>query len=92
MVKRAEILSNVLGRRISYVNVTEEDARKAMKEIGMEDWFVDALIELYRVIKSGYASQTTAVVEQITGRKPILFEQFARDYASSFSLNTDFFS
>ena len=80
----AEILSNVLGRRISYVNVTEEDARKAMKEIGMEDWFVDALIELYRVIKSGYASQTTAEVEQIIRRKPILFEQFARDYASSF--------
>jgi uncharacterized protein YbjT (DUF2867 family) len=33
----AEILSNVLGRRISYVNITEEDARKAMKKMGMED-------------------------------------------------------
>ena len=81
----AEILSNVLGRRISYVNVTEEDARKAMKKMGMEDWLIDALVELYSVIRSGYASQSTTVVEQITGRKPISFEQFARDYASFFN-------
>ena len=52
----------------------------------MEDWLVDALMELYRVIKSGYASQTTAVVEQITGQKPISFEQFARDYAKFFQM------
>ena len=81
----AEILSNALGRRISYVNITEEDARKAMKKMGMEDWLVDALMELYRVIRFGYASQTTTVVEQITGHKPISLEQFARDYANFFN-------
>ena len=81
----AEILSNALGRRITYINITEEDARKAMKKMGMEDWLIDALIEFYNVIKSGDASQSTAVVEQITGRKPISFEQFVRDYASSFN-------
>lgn len=81
----AEILSNVLGRRISYVNVTEEDARNAMKKMGMEDWLIDALVELYSVIRSGYASQSTTVVEQIIGRKPISLEQFARDYASFFN-------
>ena len=81
----AEILSNVLGRRIAYVNVTDEDARNAMKKMGMEDWLIDALLELYSVIRSGYASQSTTVVEQITGRKPISLEQFARDYVSFFN-------
>jgi len=81
----AEILSNALGRRITYVNITEEDARKAMKKMGIEEWLIDALIEFYNVIKSGDASQSTAVVEQITGRKPISFEQFVRDYSSSFN-------
>jgi uncharacterized protein YbjT (DUF2867 family) len=79
----AEILSNALGRRITYVNITEEDARKAIKKMGMEEWLIDALIEFYNVIKSGDASQSTAVVEQITGRKPISFEQFVRDYSST---------
>ena len=81
----AEILSNVLGRRISYVNVTDQDARNAMKKMGMGDWFIDALIELYNVIRSRYASQSTTVVEQITGRKPISLEQFTRDYLSFFN-------
>ena len=64
----AEILSKALGRKISYVNITEEDARKSMKNLGMEDLFVDTLIEICNVIKSGNASQTIGAVEQITGR------------------------
>ena len=81
----AEILSKALGRKISYVNITEEDARKSMKNLGMEDLFVDALIEIYNVIESGNASQTIGAVEQITGLEPISFEQFVRDYASFFN-------
>ena len=81
----AEILSNALGRRITYVNITEEDARKAMKKMGMEDWLIDALMELYSVIRFGYSSKTTPAVEQITGRRPISLEQFVRDYANFFN-------
>ena len=81
----AEILSNSLGRRISYVNITEEDARKAMKKMGMEYWLIDALMELYSVIRFGYSSQTNSVVEQIIGRRPISLEQFVRDYANFFN-------
>jgi hypothetical protein len=32
----------------------------------------------------GYASETTNVVEQITGRKSISFAQFAKDYVEAF--------
>ncbi len=81
----AEILSNVLGRRITYVNISEEDARNAMKKMGMEDWLIDALLEFYGVIRSGDVSQSTTAVEQITGRKPISLEQFVGDYVSSFN-------
>jgi uncharacterized protein YbjT (DUF2867 family) len=42
----ANILSSVAGKKISYVNITEEDARKGMKQIGMGDWFIDIMIEL----------------------------------------------
>jgi hypothetical protein len=55
-----------------------------MREAGMEDWLIDATIEPYRIIRAGYASQTTKVVEQITGQKPITFSQFAKDYAGAF--------
>jgi hypothetical protein len=49
--------------------------------MGIEDWLIDG----FNLIRASYvSSQTTTVVEQITGRRPISFEQFVRDYASSF--------
>jgi uncharacterized protein YbjT (DUF2867 family) len=81
----AEIISKEIGKKISYVDIPEEDARKAMKGIGMEDWLIDAIVELYNIIKAGYASQTTNTVEQIIGRKPTSFAQFVRDYSNSFN-------
>jgi len=80
----AEILSKQVGRRISYMDIPEEDARKAMKQNGMNDWLIDAIMEFYSIIKAGHASKTTNEVEQIIGRKPISFSQFAKDYAEFF--------
>ena len=55
-----------------------------MMKIGMEGWLIDAIMEYYPIIKSGHASETTSTVEEVTGRKPILFSQFAKDYAEAF--------
>jgi uncharacterized protein YbjT (DUF2867 family) len=79
----AEILSNEANKRISYVDISE-DSRRGMKQIGMEDWLIDAIMEFFSIVRAGRASQTTTVVEQITGRKPISFAQFAKDYAEFF--------
>jgi hypothetical protein len=53
-----------------------------MREMGMEDWLIDAMTEGFYSIRADRASRTTTVVEQITGRKPISFFQFVKDYAS----------
>ena len=79
----ADILSSEVGKKISYVNITEDDSRKGMKQIGMGDWFIGIMMELFRIIRAGYGSETTTVVEDITGRKPIPFAQFAKDYAEA---------
>src|SRR5215207_8388464 len=80
----ADILSNEVGKKISYIDITEDDARKGMKQIGMGEWFINIMIELFRIIRAGYGSETTTAVEHITGRKPISFAQFAKDYAEAF--------
>ncbi|MBV9667542.1 MAG: SDR family oxidoreductase [Nitrososphaeraceae archaeon] len=82
----AESLSNAIGKRISYVDIPEEDARKEMRHMGMEEWLIDAMMESYSIIRAGHASQTTTVVEQITGRKPIPFTRFAKDHAKFFGV------
>ena len=79
----AEILSKELGRKISHIDVPEEEARKGMKKVGMSDWLIDDIMKFYGIIKSGYGSQITNTIEEITGKKPILFSQFAKDYAKA---------
>jgi uncharacterized protein YbjT (DUF2867 family) len=80
----AEILSKEVGKKINYVNISAEEARKAMKGIGMEDWLIDGMMELYGIIKDGHAAQITNTVEQIVGKKPLSFSQFAKEYAEFF--------
>jgi len=80
----AEILSKGLGTEIKYVNIPDEDARKGMKDTGMDDWSANSLIEFFDITRKGYASDITSVVEELTGRKATSFSQFVKDYAEAF--------
>ena len=80
----AAIISEIVGREIKYVDVSESAAREDMKQSGMPEILVEATMELYGVYKNGYASEVTPVVEQVTGKKPISFSQFAQDYREDF--------
>ncbi|MDF0681673.1 MAG: SDR family oxidoreductase [Candidatus Nitrosocosmicus sp.] len=80
----AEIISNIVGRKISYRDIPESKARDNMEMLGMKKWLVDAIIELHNITKSGKASGITDSVESIIGRKPHRFEEFVIDYISSF--------
>jgi uncharacterized protein YbjT (DUF2867 family) len=80
----ADILSKEVGKKVNYVNISDEDARKGMKDIGTDDWTINSMIELFGIIRNGYASTISPVVEQVTGNKPISFSQFAKDYAEAF--------
>jgi uncharacterized protein YbjT (DUF2867 family) len=80
----AEILSNATGKKISYVNVSDEEARGVMKETGMNDWLINTISEVSDYFRKGYGSQVSSAVEEVTGKKPISFSQFAKDYTEAF--------
>src|ERR687892_652159 len=80
----AEILSNTTGRKINYVNISDEEARAAMKEIGMSDWLINTVSELSEYFRKGKASEISPAVEEVTGKKPISFSEFANDYVDAF--------
>ena len=40
----AEILSGVVGKKIAYVDVSDNDARKGMKYSGIPDWTINPLL------------------------------------------------
>jgi uncharacterized protein YbjT (DUF2867 family) len=78
-------LSAVLGKPVKYVDVPPDAAFDSMLKAGMAEWNARAVTELYTVFAAGLAAGTTDTIERITGRRPIAFEQFARDHAAAFS-------
>jgi uncharacterized protein YbjT (DUF2867 family) len=78
----ASVLSEVIGRKITYVDVPEEAARKAMLDMGMPVWMVDAMMELHGIDKAGYATKVTGDVQRVTGRAPTGFALFAQQNAA----------
>ena len=68
----ARILSEQLRKKISYVNISEDDARKGMKETGGDDWTINYMMELFNIIRMGYLSQVSSVMEDVTGKEQFL--------------------
>ena len=80
----AEILSNVLGRQIRFINLDPAQLKQALLSAGIPEWSADALIDLQRLYREGKAATVTRDVEQLLGRKPLDFAQFARDHRDAF--------
>ena len=78
------ILAEQVRKKIAYVNISNDDAFKAMKYIGLDDWLIDTILEGYNNLRKGYYSPVTNVVKEITMKKPISFREFAKDYAKVF--------
>jgi uncharacterized protein YbjT (DUF2867 family) len=82
----ATALTQATKRPVSYIPVSEEAARQAMGQA--PDWMTDAMLELYSVARAGHAATLTPTIEQLIGRPPYTFEQFAQDYRHCFESAT----
>jgi uncharacterized protein YbjT (DUF2867 family) len=80
----ARILSGELGREIRFINLPPTKMKDALLSAGVPEWSADALVDLQRLYREGKAAKVTRDVEQILGRRPISFAQFARDYRHAF--------
>jgi len=80
----ASILSIVLQKQISYVDVTEEVAEQSLRSMGSEDWFVKAMMELNSLWKKGMMVASNEPLIEILGRYPQSFEQFVRENKEAF--------
>jgi uncharacterized protein YbjT (DUF2867 family) len=82
----ATILTRVLEREIRYVEVSAEDYKKGAMAAGVPEGYADALVDLfhrYYQEAGEKAATVTTTIHEVTGRQPIRYEQFARDYAAA---------
>lgn len=83
MAEVAKAIGEASGREVHYVDVPEEAAKKAMLDMHLPAWMVDAMMELHGICKAGYAGGVSPLVEKITGHAPRSFAQFTRDHADA---------
>ncbi|HLU60186.1 MAG TPA: SDR family oxidoreductase [Pseudonocardia sp.] len=81
----AEQLGQALGREVSYVAASEEEARAGMVASGISPWSAGMLVEYGRALGSGFGAYTTSDVEDVLGRPPRRFADFVRDHVAAFT-------
>ncbi|RBQ03301.1 SDR family oxidoreductase [Pedobacter miscanthi] len=80
----AKILSQVMGREIRYINVSDEEMQSALLKVGFPAWQAAGLIEDYAHYARGEAAVISNAVEEVTGKAPRKFIDFVQEYKSAF--------
>ena len=75
----AALLGRVVGREIRCVEVSVDAARDAMFGFGVSLPVVNAVSELYLLMRTGDLAAVTSTVSEVTGRTARSFAQFAAD-------------
>ncbi len=78
-------LERVLGRPVRYVAAGAGDAHAGMVEAGISPWLAGMLVEYGHALGAGFGDYTTTHVEEVVGRPPRSFAEFARDHAAAFA-------
>ncbi len=76
----AVILSRVAGKTIVFQDIPSEAMLKNLLSAGLPQDYSEFLIMILGFFKEGYSERITPHVEVLTGRSPISFEQYAKDY------------
>ncbi|HUA30467.1 MAG TPA: NmrA family NAD(P)-binding protein [Streptosporangiaceae bacterium] len=81
----AAVLSRLLGRTITYRELSFEESKEAMVRAGVPEQVAEMNAQAFTLTASGDAEWLTDDVQTILGRPARSFERFATDYASAFS-------
>jgi uncharacterized protein YbjT (DUF2867 family) len=77
-------LSEAMDRPVRYVDIPSGVMRQALLGFGLPRWQADGILEDYEHYRRGEAATVTTTVQDITGRRPGTFSDYARDYAAAF--------
>jgi uncharacterized protein YbjT (DUF2867 family) len=82
----ADVFSRVLGRKITYIAVSFEQAEQAMKARGMPEWLMTHQRTAAQIATSGgLANEMPEPIRSIVGREPLTTKQFVEDHKGIFS-------
>jgi uncharacterized protein YbjT (DUF2867 family) len=80
----ARIISAASGRAVTYHSITEAQMIAGARALGIPEPAIGYMAKLYAAVRAGYTAVLTPAVEEVLGRKPVRFEEFAHTSADAF--------
>jgi uncharacterized protein YbjT (DUF2867 family) len=80
----AAAIGEAVGKTVTYVPVSIDDARQSMAQLGLDDWMANLLCDYFAAYSANWGDRVTDDFQRVTGKAPRNIEQFARDFAQAF--------
>ena len=77
-------IGRAIGKSVGFKEISDAQAYARAVEWAGKGPYVDALVDIWRAVREGRLDTVTDGVKQVTGRKPISFDQWAAENAASF--------
>lgn len=82
--EQVNIIGEVIGKPLNYVNVPDSAAKDSMLGMGMNPRWVDAMIEMIAALRGWGRLEPSGDVKKVTGKDPASFKQWATNNAAAF--------
>lgn len=82
----AACVSRATSQPIEYVALDEEQARQEIIGAGLASALADRLVSFYRIVRTGAGAVVSSAVQEVVGRPPRTFTEFAETNASLWNL------
>ena len=74
----------VLGKRVIFHTISDDDFRQTMLGYGVSDWHVHMMLEMYKEAEKGTFAEIDQTAAQLLGHKPETFKTFIKAYIKTF--------
>lgn len=79
----AAAFSSALGRRITFADVPDDAAMRALLDSGAPEWLASDLVTLFGKLRAGACATATDSVRELTGRPARTLADWAREHLTS---------
>jgi NAD(P)H dehydrogenase (quinone) len=84
LAEAAERLGRAIGREVTYVDETMEEAWASRRPSGEPDWVIEGWITTYVAIAKGELAEPTSTVKDLTAHDPQPLEEFLEGHPESY--------
>jgi len=78
-------IGSAIGRPLRFELISDEDERRQLMSFAEPEPSIEAHLSIYRAIRGGRLAGITQTVERVLRRKPVSFDQWARENAAAFN-------